>query len=147
VRVFATTARAALTIIIAGTALGFAGCGDPSDEERVRDAVSDFGEASAKKDYQRICDDLIAKGLAESVEAVGLPCEVAFKRGLDPVKEPKVEIKKIKINKTRALVNVRSTAKNQPPSDDTLELVLEGGDWRISALAKPQPQPPGSSAP
>lgn len=136
-----------IAIVLAALVLGVAGCGDPSDEKRVRDAVAAFGEASAKKDYQRICDDLVAKDLAESVEAVGLPCEAAFKRGLDPVKEPKVEIKKVKINKTRALVTVRSTAKNQPPSDDTLELVLEGGDWRISALAKPQPQPPGSPSP
>ena len=136
-----------IAIVLAALALGVAGCGGESDEDRVRDAVAAFGEASAKKDYQRICDELVAKDLAQSVEAVGLPCETAFKRGLDPVKEPKVEIKKVKINKTRALVNVRSTAKNQPPSDDTLELVLEGGDWRISSLAKPQPQPPGSSAP
>lgn len=142
-----TTARALLATLLAGGAAGLAACGDPSDEERVRDAVAAFGAASAKKDYQEICDELVAKDLAESVEAVGLPCEVAFKRGLDPVKEPKVEIKKVTINKTRALVNVRSTAKNQPPSDDTLELVLEGGDWRISSLARPQPQPPSETAP
>lgn len=136
-----------IAIVLAALALGVAGCGGTSEEERVRDAVAAFGEASAKKDYQRICDELVAEDLAESVEAVGLPCESAFKRGLDPVREPRVEVRKVTINKTRALVNVRSTAKNQPPSEDTLELVLEGGDWRISSLAKPQPQPPGSSAP
>jgi hypothetical protein len=141
-----TRARAGILILVAALA-GGSGCGGASEEERVRDAVGDFGTASAKKDYQHICDDLVAKDLAESVEAVGLPCEVAFKRGLDPVKDPKIEIKKVKINKTRALVSIRSTAKNQPPSDDTLELVLEGGDWRIASLAKPQPQPTTSNTP
>ncbi len=78
---------------------------------------------------------------------MGLPCELAFKRGLDPVKDPKIRIDDVKVVKSKALVRVRTTAKNQPPSDDTLELVRQGGNWRISSLAKPQPQPPASSAP
>lgn len=134
----------AVAIALAATA---AGCGGTSDEDLVRDAVEQYGEASAKKDYQRICDELVAKELLRSVESVGLPCELAFKRGLQSVKDPKVEVGEIEINKSKALVEVRSSATGQPPSQDTLELTLQGGDWRISSLAKAQPQPPETGAP
>jgi ketosteroid isomerase-like protein len=133
--------------LLVASALVAAGCGGESDQELVRQAVADYGDASAEKDYQRICDELVAKDLLRSVESVGLPCELAFKRGLQDVQEPKVEVGDVTINKSKALVEVRSTAKGQPPSQDTLELTLEGGDWRISSLAKAQPQPPAGAAP
>ena len=139
--------RQVTAAVLVASALLSAGCGGESDTELVRQTVADYGEASAKKDYQRICDELVAKELLRSVESVGLPCELAFKRGLQDVKDPKVEIGDVTINKSKALVEVRSTAEGQPPSDDTLELTLQGGDWRISSLAKAQPQPPASSAP
>ena len=45
------------------------GCGDgPSDTERVHDAVEAFGQASAAKDYQRLCDDLLAPELVEKIK-------------------------------------------------------------------------------
>lgn len=134
--------------VLVATALAGTGCGDgESDEELVRQAVADYGQATAKKDYQRICDEIVARELLQSVESVGLPCELAFKRGLQDVKNPKVEVGDVKINKSKALVDVRSTADGQPASQDTLELTLQGGDWKISSLAKAQPQPPQTSAP
>lgn len=132
---------------LVASALAGAGCGGESDEELVRRAVADYGEATAKKDYQRICDEIVGEDLLRSVESVGLPCELAFKRGLQDVKNPKVEVGDVEINKSKALVEVRSTADGQPPSQDTLELTLQGGDWRISSLAKAQPQPPAAGAP
>lgn len=136
-------ARAALAACVACAATVFAlGCGSTSDVQDVRSAVERFGDATADKDYQEICDELIADTLVESVEAVGLPCELAFKRGLENVEEPSLAIGQVDVNKSKALVRVRSEAKGQPASEDTLELVLQGGEWKVSALAKPQPQRP-----
>ncbi len=76
----------------------FAGCGDgPSDTERVHDAVEAFGEASAAKDYQRLCDDLLAPKLVSDVESAGLPCEAALKQGLGSVSAPKLTIGEITV--------------------------------------------------
>ncbi|MTD43898.1 hypothetical protein GKE82_06165 [Conexibacter sp. W3-3-2] len=136
-----------LAALLAALSAFAAGCGGESDTDLVRDTVRSYGEASAKKDYQRICDDLVAKELLRSVEAVGLPCELAFKRGLQEVKNPRVEVGEVTVNKSKALVQVRSSAEGQPDSQDTLELTLEGGEWRISSLAKAQPQPPQPAAP
>lgn len=138
------TAAAGLVAIVAAGAL--AACGGDSDEEAIRDTVSRFADATADKDYQAICDDLIAEELSESVESVGLPCEAAFRRGLDSVEEPTLAIEDVEVNRRQALVRVRTGAKGQPESTDSLQLVLEGGDWRISALAQAQPPAPEPNA-
>ena len=50
--------RPALALLLAGAVL--AGCGGPTDEERVRDTVTAFGQATAAKDYRRLCERLWA---------------------------------------------------------------------------------------
>jgi hypothetical protein len=39
-------------------------------------------------------------------------------------------------------VGVRSSARGQRPSDDVIELRKLDGEWRITALAKPQRRAP-----
>jgi ketosteroid isomerase-like protein len=119
------------------------GCGDKgtTPEDAVRDVVTRFGKASAKKDYQAICDDLVARSLSDNVEEFGLPCELAFKQGMDPVRRPRLVIRKLSVKGDVAKVAVHTTAANQAPSDDTLTLRRIDGEWRISSLsAAPKPQ-------
>ena len=82
-----TTPVRATALLLTAAVLALGACGGASDEDQVRDTVQRLGKASADKDYQEICDALVAEELIRSVEAVGLPCELAFKRGLDPVKD------------------------------------------------------------
>ena len=133
-------------------AAGAAGCGSkaakpPSREQQVRSVVTAYGQATARKDVQLICDHLIATRLVAEVEATGLPCELALKTGLAAVRDPRLRIDGLRFERDRALVRVHTTATGQPPSDDTLELRHEGRrGWRISALqaaaAVPAPAPP-----
>lgn len=131
-------ALAALAVPV--LALTAAACGDSgpskdSPEQQVRSVVTRFGEATKVKDYQEICDRLIAKSLSDNVEEFGLPCELAFRQGLDPVKDPRLVIRSVSVTGAKAKVVVRSTAANQPPSSDTLELTrLPKQGWRITAL-------------
>ena len=111
------------------------GCGDgPSDSERVRTVVESFGQATAAKDYQRLCDDLLAPKLVDEVESQGLPCEVALKQGLGEVSAPKLTIGQIGVNGDNATADVRSTAAGEEPSRDTLELVRVNDSWYIASL-------------
>jgi hypothetical protein len=111
------------------------GCGGgPSDTEQVHSAVEAFGRASAAKDYQRICDELLAPKLVSDVEAQGLPCEVALKQGLGEVQAPQLTIGAITVEGDRATAAVQSTAAGQAPSRDTLELVRVNESWRIARL-------------
>jgi len=131
-------ARLALLAVV----LTLAACGKEKPTQAVRKSVDRFGKAVAAKDYQELCDNLLAANLIAALEERGVPCELALKTGLGDAKDPKIAIKTIAVNGNRALVGVHSTASNQPPSDDTLGLVEEHGKWKISSLARPEPQPP-----
>ena len=113
-----------------------AGCGGgPSDTEQVHATVEAFGQATAAKDYQRLCDTLLAPKLIEKVESIGLPCEVALKQGLGDVKAPTLTIGAIKIDGDDATAQVNSTAQGQTPSKDTLKLQRVNAKWKIASLA------------
>jgi hypothetical protein len=116
--------------------LVLAGCGDqgPTPEEQVRSTVTEFGRATAAKDYQALCDRLLAPSLVEEVEAIGLPCEAALRRGLQQVREPRLTIGRVEVREERATAEIRTSAAGEEPSRDTLELVNVDGTWKISSL-------------
>ena len=117
-------------------ALAVAGCGTgPSDEEQVRDTVTELGRATQAKDYQALCDRILAPNLIDELREVGLPCEVALQQALGEVREPRLTIGEITVDGDRARAQVRTSAAGQRPSQDVVELVRVGDDWRISALA------------
>jgi hypothetical protein len=113
-----------------------AACGDqgPTPEEQVRSTVAEFGRATAAKDYQALCDNLLSPTLIDDVEAVGLPCEVALREGLSGVREPRLTIGRIQIDGERATAEISTTAAGQEPSRDTLRLENVSGAWKIASL-------------
>lgn len=127
-----------LVATLACTALVGCGQGDGKVAEdpvkSVRAVVVRFGEASAKKDYQAICDELITPGLVAGVEQVGLPCELAFKQGLGDVRAPTLKVLAVTVRGDRASARVTSGAAGQKPSTDVLRLQRRAGAWRIAAL-------------
>ena len=126
--------RRPLAAVLAVSGL-FCGCGGgPSEIERVHDVVEAFGQASADKDYQRLCDKLLAPKLVSDVESAGLPCELALKQGLGDVSAPRLTIGTIRVDGDSATAEVQSSAKGEKPSRDTLQLVRVGGSWRIASL-------------
>jgi hypothetical protein len=119
--------------LLAGVAL--AGCGSgPTDEEQVRDTVDAFSKATAAKDYDKLCKQLLAPKLLEQVEQAGLPCEVALSKGLGDVKDPKVTIGQITVSGDSATADVQTSATGEQPSRDKLKLSKIAGRWRIASL-------------
>ena len=120
---------------LAALALALAGCGaGPSDEEKVRQTLDDFGKAATAKDYQALCDHILAPQLVEKLKQVGLPCEVALQQSLGAVKDPRITIGKITVTDKLAKAEVRTSATGEQPSQDTVELVPVDDSWRISSL-------------
>jgi hypothetical protein len=112
------------------------GCGEggPPPEEQVRTTVTEFGRATAAKDYQALCDRLLAPSLVEEVESIGLPCEVAMRQGLGEVREPRLTIGRVVVRDDTASAEIRTSAAGEEPSRDTLELINLDGTWKISSL-------------
>ena len=122
----------AAALAVAGS---LAACGE-SDDEQVRAVVERFADAGAKQDYQRICDELITPALSQKVEQIGLPCEVALKKGFEDVQDPRLTVGTVSVDGDRATAGVRSSAAGEAPSQDTLELVRVGDGWRIASLGR-----------
>jgi ketosteroid isomerase-like protein len=129
--------RPLVTVLCAFVAaVSAAGCG-ASDERDVRATLDLFAEATAKKDFQTICDDVFASGLVAKVRAQ-VPCELALGRSsLADAISPRMEVRRVQVDGDRASATVRTSAENQPASDDTVELVREQEGWRITSLASP----------
>jgi hypothetical protein len=128
--------RRAIPAALAAVALLAAGCGGgQSDEEQVRETVAELGRATEQKDYQALCDRILAPSLIEELKEVGLPCEVALQQALGDVEDPKLTIGKVTVDGDRAEAEVRTSAQGQAPSQDVVELERVEDDWRISALA------------
>ena len=123
-----------LPLVLAACAL--AGCGDsgPSDEEQVRATLAEFQRATEARDYRALCERVFSPKLVETVKQIGLPCEVALEKGFEDVESPRLTVGAIDVRDDTATAEVRSSAQGESPSQDTVELVRVGDDWRIASL-------------
>ena len=129
--------RRALATAMAAAAL--AGCGDsgPTAEEQVRQTLAEFGRATAAKDYQALCDRLLAPSLIADLKKIGLPCEIALQQGLGDVRQPRLIVGAVTVKGKTAVAEVRTSAEGQAPSKDSVELERTDAGWRIASLATP----------
>ncbi len=124
---------------LAALALLIAGCGasGPTDEEQVRTTLTAFIRATASKDYQTLCDRLLAPSLIADLKKIGLPCEIALQQGLDEVRQPRLIVGAVTVTGKTAVAEIRTSAEGQAPSKDTVELERTDAGWRIASLATP----------
>jgi hypothetical protein len=112
-----------------------AGCGkSPSEESRVRDTLDRLTKATAQRDFQTLCDDILAASLVKQVETAGVPCRDALRAGLGGVRQPRLKVVRVRIRGDRATATVHTSATGQKASDDTVALAKEGSGWRVVSL-------------
>jgi hypothetical protein len=134
-----TAALACLALVPAGL-LG--GCGK-SDQDQVRDTLAEFEQATKDRDFKKLCDDVLAKQLVTRLQTIGLSCEQVLERSTaNQVLQPSITVEKVKVRDKVALAQVQSTAVGEKASTDTIRLVKEGDDWRVSSLSGAQPPAP-----
>jgi len=119
-----------------------AGCNSGSDDEarpaagatkEVTEAVAALQTATQAGDFERICDDLLSR--AAKKRAGGADCAELVRSTAGDVGRPRITPLSIRVRDDRAEVRVRTTARGQSAIEDTIQLVREGGSWRIAALA------------
>jgi hypothetical protein len=126
-----------LAVIVVILALQLRGGRD--DAQLVRETLSRYETASAHRDYQELCDELLASSYVRQTASNGLPCEVALRTGLENVSNPRLEVVSVEVNGDRAAARVRGSAAGQVPADAVYTLVREDGQWRI---LPPRPKAP-----
>lgn len=109
---------------------------EPDREQEVRETLDRYAAATREKDYQTLCDDLYASELVERIRAAGLPCEVALRTGLENRRNPQLQVLSVDVTGKTANARVRSTAGGEVASVDTVQLVREGDDWKVSSLTE-----------
>ena len=128
-----------IAIIVVFAALQLRGGRD--DQKLVRDALERYATASRAKDYQTLCDDLLASSYVKQTASSGLPCEVALRTALENVRNPTLTIGTIDVNGDRAAAKVTGSAAGQVPGTAVYTLIREDGMWKIL------PPRPGNAAP
>jgi hypothetical protein len=133
----------ALTFLVA---LALAGCGGRSapkkpvpPEQQVRAVIATFQSATQKKDYRRVCTQVLAQELLDKLARANLPCEQALKVGLENVVNPRIAVQSVEVTHNRAVAHVRSSADNQPALDGTLALIREVKGWKVATLGTQGP--------
>ena len=133
----------ALTCLVA---LALAGCGGKSapkkpvpPEQQVRAVIATFQTATQKKDYRRLCTQVLAQELLDKLARANLDCEQALKVGLQNVVNPRIAVQSVEVTHNRAVAQVRSSADNQAALDGTLSLIREVKGWKVATLGTQGP--------
>ena len=124
---------------LAALAVAIAGCGEsePTEEDQVRATLTAFSRATAAKDYQALCDRLLAPSLISDLKKIGLPCEIALQQGLGDVRQPRLIVGQVTVRGKTAVAEVQTTAEGEAPSKDSVDLVRTAAGWRIASLSTP----------
>lgn len=106
-----------------------------AEQQAVIARIGEFGDATADKDYKKLCNDLLSK----SARKIGGDCVKTFSQTGDQLKDFKITVNSVTIGKDGksavAKVDVTSNVnKTKTPQD--LSLTKEDGDWRIQILGQ-----------
>jgi len=116
----------------------------PDADKEVRERLDRYAQASREKDYQTLCDDLLASELIDQIRNAGLPCEVALRTGLETRRNPTLKVLGVEVNGEQALARVYGGAVGEVSGTSTFRLVREDGDWRIATPPGSETQAPGA---
>jgi hypothetical protein len=114
------------------------------DDKLVREALARYEKASREKDYQTLCDKVLASSFVKSIADTDLPCEVRLRVANEGTTSPQIQVLAVDVNGDHALAHVRGGAAGQKPADAVYRLILEGGTWKIVV---PAPKTPAAGAP
>jgi hypothetical protein len=102
--------------------------------KQVATVIERFQRATARRDYATICDDLFAASARSQVG--GGDCATVLAARARGVRRPRIVIQSIEVQGPRARARVRTTARGQAATSDTISLVRERGQFRVLSLGR-----------
>ena len=127
----------ALLLAAAGLATGCGATGSNSASDfsgvkkDVATTIDDLSSDARKSDEGAICTNLLASALIQKLQAGGQTCRTAISHALDDADTVSMDVKSVTVTGTNATAVVDSKEK---ASNDTFQLVKEGGRWKISSF-------------
>ncbi len=133
--------RACSLLAVPLLAIGLAACGSTVSTstfkgeshavaQRVSSYQSDVGAASEKK----LCNEDFSSAVRRRLNTASGGCEEALKRQLGSIDDYEATVEQVTVNGATATAVVKSTWSGKL-RDTTLELVKEGGSWRIAGVS------------
>jgi len=137
----------ALAALLTAAVVG--GCGASSssstddfkgEERAVAEVVEDLQEAGQRGDAQRMCDDLLAKPVVTRLTEAGRAapekrnCADTLDQSLKDADTFDLTVTKVAVTGDQALATVRSGGGGDKNRTDTLALVKEGRNWKLSEI-------------
>jgi len=113
---------------------------EPDRAKEVRATLDRYAAATRDKDYQTLCDKLLAADLVERIRNAGLPCEVALRTGLENRRNPTLKVLAVEVNGDQAVARVSGSAAGEVPGTANYRLVREEEHWRIASSGGPDDQ-------
>jgi hypothetical protein len=93
--------------------------------------VMQFETALANRDWATICNRLYTKDARAS--AGGARCPTTLAQSAGGLREPRVKIVSVVVRGQAATVTVAASVNGKPPVTDAIQLVREGGRFRIDS--------------
>jgi hypothetical protein len=99
----------------------------------VATTIDDLHSAAAKNDEGQVCSQLLAKQLVDTLDAAPGGCQAKVKTALKDTDTTNLTVEAVAIDGNRATARVK-TENGAKDKTTTLQLVNEGGRWKISSF-------------
>jgi hypothetical protein len=98
------------------------------------DVIEAFKRAIASRDFAMVCDQLYTADAREA--SGGDNCQSVLRQETARLKEPRLKIVSLTVGKRGAVVTVEASQAGREPAQDTIQLVREGGRFRIASAGR-----------
>jgi hypothetical protein len=125
-----------LVLVIALAAIAIPGCGPfggESDGDQAGDTVTDLIEARNQGDFATVCELISAQQLVKFTKA-GTTCEKALPKLAKEGTTTTIRIEQVRVSGDRATVDATVSQTGGAGRAQTILLVKEDGDWKVSKV-------------
>ena len=134
--------RATIVLAALVCALLLVSCGTNGRRKQVTGPAKQVGETVSAlqrdlltRNWADVCNVIFSsQARAQAGGAAG--CQDFVAHGATGLRGERIRIRKIEVQAPNATADVLTSAEGQAPVAETIELVLENGRWRVSALAR-----------
>ncbi len=128
--------RRAKAVAVALITIALAGCGPfsgKSEQDKAGDTVTQLIEARNKGDFVKVCSLIASQQLAKFKQA-GTTCEQALPKLARKGTTTAINIAQVRVSGDRATVDATVSQNGGAGNAQTILLVKEGADWKVSQV-------------